>query len=480
MLLRALQFYSASLASPQPHGAEQVGCTGMLPWERQFPGGWITETSVIPAGLDAVAASALWPTGCGTELQTYSWHGNASRAWASGVISTDPGKSRQVKRLLESKRTGGSLAVEYNHNCCKSNNYNNIKEVIMEKAKEPLHGAAGRIVKSLQHNLLAQSKMGQSRHAAKQAAREAYLVEHGDLRDWNPAKTEGIYSRGTMDTYLHLVDYFGRWCAEQGAKRLADVTEDMARDYLRYLSEKESSPWTVSTAASAINKAMGWEIYPTDLGLPHRRKEDITRSRLRRPHDSRNFDRDQNQMTVAKATGVRRMSITRMTPDDCVRVAGTGEVVGIRVREKGGRWRVAPVLEQYRKNVTEIVDQAMTARGAAVPIFDSYDIHIDNHAFRGNYSAELLLQLKRKREAEQALLGDGLRAEDYIHLKGKDQRRKPQTQGYDTDLMACVSGALGHNRISVYTTYYKYALDRMETEERQKTREPRPATEKNP
>lgn len=92
MLLRALQFYPASPASLQPHGAEQVGCTGMLPWERQFPGGWITVTSVVPAGLDAVAASALRPAGCGTELQTYSRHGNASRAWASGVISTDPGK----------------------------------------------------------------------------------------------------------------------------------------------------------------------------------------------------------------------------------------------------------------------------------------------------------------------------------------------------------------------------------------------------
>lgn len=337
----------------------------------------------------------------------------------------------------------------------------------MEIAKKPLHGAAGRIVKSLEHNLLAQSKMGQSRHAAKQATREAYLVEHGDLRNWNPAKTEGIYSRGTMDTYLHCVDYFGRWCAEQGAKRLADVTEDMARDYLRYLSEKSYSTWTVSTAASAINKAMGWEIYPTDLGLPHRRKEDITRSRLRRAHDSRNFDRDQEQMTVARATGVRRMSITRMTPGDCVRAAETGQVVGIRVCEKGGRWRVAPVLEQYREAVTAIVNRAIEVRGADVPIFDSYNIHIDNHAFRGVYSAELLIQMEQNREAEQALLGDGLRAEDYIHMRGKDQQRKPQTQGYDTDLMACVSGALGHSRISVYTTSYKYALDRLQTEDKQ-------------
>ena len=39
--------------------------------------------------------------------------------------------------------------------------------------------AAKRINKSLQHNLYSQSRLGESKHAAKAAAKEKYLEEHG-------------------------------------------------------------------------------------------------------------------------------------------------------------------------------------------------------------------------------------------------------------------------------------------------------------
>ena len=65
-------------------------------------------------------------------------------------------------------------------------------------------GAQKRIEKALIHRLLMQSKMGQSKHAAKQAAREAWLASHGNLKGWNPAKAEGIYSRARWPLTLEL------------------------------------------------------------------------------------------------------------------------------------------------------------------------------------------------------------------------------------------------------------------------------------
>ena len=61
-----------------------------------------------------------------------------------------------------------------------------------------LKGAAKRIFGGLQNRLSKLARFGQSKHEAKQAAREAYIKEHSNLEGCNPAKVEGIYSIGTM------------------------------------------------------------------------------------------------------------------------------------------------------------------------------------------------------------------------------------------------------------------------------------------
>lgn len=84
-------------------------------------------------------------------------------------------------------------------------------------SKKHSNGAQKRLEKALTHNLLIQSRMGQSKHSAKQASREAWLKEHGSLKGWNPAKADGIYSRGTMATYIGAVSGLARYAAEHGA-----------------------------------------------------------------------------------------------------------------------------------------------------------------------------------------------------------------------------------------------------------------------
>ena len=316
-------------------------------------------------------------------------------------------------------------------------------------------GAQRRLEKALTHNLLTQSKIGRSKHEAKQAARQEWLAKHGTLQGWNPAKADGIYSRGTMATYIRAVSGLARYAAEHGIKRLADLTAQMGADYLRAMHAEGQSAWSIATAAAASNKAMGWDLSPAALGLPSRRKQDITRSRVPRAHDTRDFTLYADQIAMAKATGIRRQSMLVIKPNDCVRDS-QGTVVGVSVIEQGGRHRIAPVLVACRADVTRIVDQAIQAHGEDAPIFNRYDLHIDNHRYRAEYAGDLLHQLEDERASGRPLFGGAFGLSDYAHLRGRDAKRKPVTQGHDTDILAAVSGALGHPRIDVVLRHYLY------------------------
>lgn len=314
--------------------------------------------------------------------------------------------------------------------------------------------AAKRIARSLAHNLYAQVQFGESKHEAKAATRAEYQDEHGNLAGWNPAKVDGIFSVGTLKNYLSEMPAFASYCAELGAGRISEVTTKMAEGYLRQCAEKGQSAWTVKKKCSAINKAMKFNVRPSEIGVQMRRKKDITR--CREPmKGNRRFAGYEDPMAFARATGVRRMSVTLICPSDCVRSAD-GKVIGVHVKEKGGKHRVAPVLSAMRDEVTRIVDKMAQERGEDTPMFPRYDRHISNHRFRAEYAALLLHQLEAERAAGEAPFGGAFPLSDYSVLRGKDANRLPVTQGHDADLLAAVSGAMGHNRVSVVLGHYLY------------------------
>lgn len=169
-------------------------------------------------------------------------------------------------------------------------------------------------------------------------------------------------------------------------------------------------------------------------------------------NDGRRFSQYADQITIAKATGIRRASITRITTSDCVRNR-TGQVVGIRVVEKGGKERVAPVLNAYKEQVTAIVDKAPVA---SEPLFTTYDSHIDNHRFRAAYCAALLRQLEQEQAQGKPWFGGDLNAQNYIHLSGRDKHVGDSYRGYPTQIVAAVSVAMGHNRLEIIFSHYNY------------------------
>ena len=321
-----------------------------------------------------------------------------------------------------------------------------------ETVMEALKGAAKRIFGGLQNRLSKLARFGQSKHEAKQAAREAYFKEHGNLEGYNPAKVDGIFSLGTMETYRAAMQPFAKWLSAHKVKNAAQITKAHATAYLREREAAGLSSWTVSRDMAAINKAMGFDLSKKELGLRQRKKAEITRSREETENDRRRFGRFQDQITVAKACGCRRASITRITPNDCVRNS-RGQVVGIRVVEKGGKERIAPVLNAYKEQVTAIVNGT---QDASKPLFTAYDSHIDNHRFRAEYCAALLRQLEQEQSQGKPWFGGDLSSQNYIHLSGRDRHCGETYRGHATKVVAAVSGAMGHNRLEIIFSHYNY------------------------
>lgn len=311
---------------------------------------------------------------------------------------------------------------------------------------------AKRLDNALRSRIYAQLHLGESKHQAKAKAREEYLADHGNLAGYNPARVDGVYGYQTAHTYMRQLTLFSRYCVhEHGLRHIDQLTQEIGEQYIQMLSALGYSAWSVDTAASALNKAMGWTISPKKLGLPPRRKSDIWRCRA----EPKPVYVDTEQQTVARASGMRRMSVTKFRGCDCVRNADN-QVIGIHVKEKGGKHRIAPILAAYVAEVTAIIDAAVAVRGTTKPVFESYTRRVCNHRLRAEYAANLLHQLEDERAAGTAPFGGQWKTCDYCRLKGKDRNRGPQTQGHDTELLGAVSGALGHNRVCVVLDHYMY------------------------
>lgn len=319
-----------------------------------------------------------------------------------------------------------------------------------------LHGSAKRINGGLQFRLSELARFGQSRHEAKLATREAYQQAHGDLKGFNPSKVDGVYSIQTMESYRKTAMEFSRWAADQGIKNAKQVTPEVCSQYLRSRQESGCSAYTVSKDMSALNKTLGYDLSKNSVGLASRSISEITRSRLETDNDKRDFSRYSEPMAVSAATGIRRESVTVIKPSDCIRNP-EGQVCGIRVTEKGGKTRVAPVLNEHKDAVTEIVNKFTDENK---PMFSRYDSHIDNHSMRAGYAVSMLRQLEAEVVAGKPMFGGDLDPHQYIRPSAADQRIMDNNnglyRGYNGQAVAATSGCLGHNRCNIIFNHYAY------------------------
>lgn len=89
---------------------------------------------------------------------------------------------------------------------------------------------------------------------------------------------------------------------------------------------------------TTINKAMGFDFNKKELGLRSEKKSEITHSLDETENDRPRFGRWlQNQITIAKACGYRRVSIIWITPTT---VGNSQRQMIVRVVAKVGKERV--------------------------------------------------------------------------------------------------------------------------------------------
>jgi len=259
--------------------------------------------------------------------------------------------------------------------------------------------------------LINQKRFGESKHAAKQASGTKF-----------GQPTDGIYSYKTMKTYLDECVKFGNWVKENHKEvKTLEEAKKYVGEYLEEGKERKLSAWTLKLQRSALRKAFQDPELAKEVQLPDRRKKDIIRSRGDAVRD-KDFSEERNRDLVdfAKATGLRRSGMSKVRVRD---VFERDDKLFVAIREKGGRYREAPVLEKYTERVREIIH----GKDPDEKIFEKIHSSADIHSYRREYAQEL-----------------------YKELTGQEYDAKNK----DKEALMQVSEALGHSRLDVVTRNY--------------------------
>lgn len=302
----------------------------------------------------------------------------------------------------------------------------------------------------LKSKLIKLNRLGQSRHKAKEALNKEYR-DRGQNKPFDKA-VEGIFSINTFKAYLKHGEHFIDWCISfKGCKTYGKSLEELrqyAPDYLKAREAEGLSLYSLKSEKSALGKIFGGEI-------PYKFKEqrkviNITRSRGKAVRDTHfSPERNQELVTIAKATGGRREDISKLTPQSFI-ADHKGRLWVVFTQSKGGRDRISPVLPQYTEAVTNIIK----GKPDNEPIFDHINTNADIHSYRRYYAQTLYATVADDHDYRDDLMGmypprREKATGDYYHSHTKDLPFKGRR-----DDIYIVTQALGHNRLEVTVNHY--------------------------
>lgn len=293
-------------------------------------------------------------------------------------------------------------------------------------------------------------RIGESKHEAKKEYR-AECEKRG--LPWNPSKSPYIHSIKTTELYRGSINDFSEWLKSNrrdvwNTKDLNSITKEICYEYLKY-KDKNGSAWSTSRHMAALNKVLDHGLNKKDGDLKSRRNKNITRSRSKKENDFKyNPENYKDQIEISKAFGLRRESIC--DGDFAIKESSIfkeDDKIYIAVIEKGGKYREALCLDEYKKTIIEkydiserqyydketFVDFYNNSDGEQ--LFDNYTKKIDNHSFRRQYAQKLYKQLE-----ENQILKHGQVEKDY--------------RGFNKNIILKISHSLGHNRPDIVIDHY--------------------------
>lgn len=291
----------------------------------------------------------------------------------------------------------------------------------MAKRKREKRGSLAHQINERMKNLLC---VGESRHEAKEDYRKNI---DGNTQN----KTVGIHSFQTFENYKNVCKGFTNWVKEnyEDVRNIEDITEDHIKNYICNRSENGYSASTYSQDLAGLNKVFGTSVTKKDCGVSNRSTKNYTNNReLKEHHTHINLDNYANECDLIKGCGMRRSTLEKgkLKPNDFIR-NDQGVCVGVKLKEKGGKTRIADIRESYQMRVTEIVNSFPDANE---PMFNKLPNRLPTHRLRQEYAKGLY--------------------SDYIEKNGESDEKY---RGLDSNAVSYVSENLGHSRQEVIKNY---------------------------
>lgn len=298
----------------------------------------------------------------------------------------------------------------------------------------------GNLKYQVQQNLQSKLAIGQSKHADKQKMKEEV---DGSIFGISTGK---IYSWSTYRTYLDACIKFTEYCERVHgvSKRVSlDNLDKYAEMYLKTHIEANKSTYTVKMQRSALSMMFGKKI---EIEMPARSVSEIKRSRNEVQAD-KHFARDgkyKDVFDIASSCGCRREGLLNLKGGDMRVVNGH---IYIRLQEKAGKVRLAPVLPGREKLVKEFFAKFKNGERC----FEKVDKNIDIHSYRREYAQNLHECIKKNRELRDEILKIYPARKECVNSENYKTR-----DGYtfNRDDVYLITQALGHNRLEVTVTHY--------------------------
>lgn len=300
-----------------------------------------------------------------------------------------------------------------------------------------------------------------------------------------------IYAASTFKTYMRQIDYFIDWLKVHHPEiDWLKKARPFVKEYLEFCEQSgRYSAYTMQLKAKALGKYYGIKQTDKDYYTPPvRHREDIKRSR-RETKSDKHFSVVNNDLLIkfARGTGLRRAGLLSIKPDCLYQASELPAVIAsiqakpeaertekekamlanypklevfqgkpnyyIVVREKGGKWRYAPIIGKDEKDIVDKIKATPDGKR----VWEHINKNADIHGYRSDYAAALYKMYARdidKIPYDGINKGTGKRFQSDVYVcRGECKGKK-----LDKRAMLCVEKALGHEDLHTFNKHYSHKV----------------------
>ena len=300
----------------------------------------------------------------------------------------------------------------------------------------------------------------------RDAARAAGASEE-DIEKMPYVSSPYIHSYMTYSQYRYVVVIrFAKWVERRDPTvRNVKYARRYARQFIQEMIDDGKSPSTIALYTSALAKAYRCRAQDIHDSRAPRISADFTRSRS---YTEESYQKDVtkhgNIAVLGRITGVRRSEFETIQPEHFFE-SSDGKLYldldGKRNNTKGGRSRTVPILDGNQEALRDI----LATYSVGAPICPKLPPHLDQHAIRALYAADMYLALAHPVKTLKGKMLKLRKPRKDTRTKGKYHAtvsaiyRRKDGMFLDRDALIAVSEALGHSRPGIVATSYLYGLE---------------------